>query len=205
MMKKNYLVAAISITFLLLSCFLNYSCKKEVDYPDQVQMLQNAEMELGDFVKLAPMYWYGSAWPVDAELDLKWSDDMYYSPERSLKMSSSVSYDTAFAYWTQIISYAIPNNQNIKLTIMIKTEDLEGSGIAMLIRADNTRTQSVLAFETTEGKMDIKGTFDWTEFSIEMNSVPDLTNRIYVFFIYLPKTTGTAYFDNAELTYMVSK
>ena len=85
--------------------------------------------------------------------------------------------------------------------VKIKAVSLEGSGVAIAIRADNRSQQEVLKFAATEGTTDITGTFDCKEYSLVMVSVPELTNGIFVFFIYLNTTTGTVYFDDAELTY----
>jgi hypothetical protein len=200
-MKKEH-IYEIACTVIILFLFPIYnSCNENDENPEPIQLLQNSDMELGNIGNSGPQYWNNYVWPGGGIFDFLWSDDVYFSPTRSLMISSTVSYDSIGGIWEQILNYGIPHNKNIKLTVKIKAESLEGNGAGIGIRADNSTQQEVLKFESTEDVIDIKGTFNWKEYNIEMDSVPDATNEIHIFLMYFPKTTGTVYFDNAELTY----
>ena len=202
-MRKRHLFA-VSCTAFIFSLFLLYfSCDNNNDEvnPQLIQILQNSDMELGNLGNTRPQNWQIHSYPEGGQHDFVWTDQVYYSPTRSVMISSSISYDSIGAGWMQVLNYNIPHNQDIKLTVQIKAEELVGDGASIIIRADNTIQQEMLKFASTEGDIDINGTFDWKEYSIEMDSVPEATNIIYIWLAFLANTTGTVYYDNAELTY----
>jgi len=205
-MRNRHLQLIIGIAILLFISLSYYSCnnEKEDEDPEPVQLLRNTDMESGIFDDLdrwGPQYWFDFVDPPDGDLDFAWTEDEYYSSARSLMISSSISYDSTAGGWGQFINSGIIPNQDITLTVKIKAEDLEGLGVAIAILAIKTPQYEGLKFVSTEGTIDIKGTFDWKEYSLVMNSVPDQTNALFVYLIYLPQTTGKIYFDDAELTY----
>ena len=206
-MRKRHPHILIYFVFIFFISLLCNSCNKNEDddnVPEPVQILHNTDMEsgiYGDLDKWGPKYWFDFVDPPDGDLDLAWSEDVYYSSTRSLMISSSISYDSTAGGWGQFINSGIITNQNIKLTVKIKAENLEGLGAAILIIAYKTPQYEMLKFESTEGTIDINGTFDWKEYSLVMDSVPEETNAMFVYLIYLPQTTGTVYFDDAKLTY----
>lgn len=200
-MRKRH-IFEVSCTAFILSLFLLYfSCNNndEKVIPEPIQILQNSDMESGNS---EPQNWKIHSFPDGGQHDFVWTDQEYHSTTRSLMISSSISYDSIGAGWMQILNHSIPHNQDVKLTVRIKAENLVGDGAAIIIRADNTNQQDMLKFVSTEGDIDITGTFDWKEYSIEMESVPNDTNIIYVWLAFLPHTTGEVYFDDAELTYI---
>ena len=186
------------LSIILLFVFIS-SCNKEDDPEPTIQLLLNSDMESGTN---SPYYWGWYSYPSDTEEDFEhtWADGESYSPIKSLEISSDIPYDSAFSYWVQVVRN-IPHNKDVKLTVKVKGINLEGEGVSIAIRADDTTTQSMLQFETTDDRIEIKGTFDWTTYSVEMENILDDVNLIYIFLIYHSNTTGTVYFDDATLTY----
>ena len=201
-MKKRYIFEICCTAFIFSLFFLYFSCDNDDEVnPQLIQLLQNSDMESGINNNTWPQSWGINIFPEGGQYDFVWTDQVYYSPTRSVMIFPPISYDSIGAGWMQSLNHSIPHNRDIKFTVQIKAENLVGEGAAILIRADNSIQQEMLKFASTEGDIDINGTFDWKEYSIEMDSVPDYTNIIVVGLAFLPKTTGTVYFDNAELTY----
>ena len=198
-MLSNKFFLLVSIVFLLFSFLMYSSCGEDDPEPTTIQLLLNLDMESGTN---SPYYWGWFSVPPEAEDDFKhtWTDGEYYSPTKSLEISSDIPYDSTFSSWVQTVRN-IPHNKDVKLTVKIKGINLEGEGVSIAIRADDTTIPSLLQFETTQDRIEIKGTFDWTTYSIEMENILDDVNLIYIFLLYHPNTTGTVYFDDATLTY----
>ena len=121
------------------------------------------------------------------------SKDFYFALE-------TYSFDTAHAsFFMQTIKTPIPKGKQLILRSKIKAENLTGQGVSIAIRCEGP--ESMVAFASTEGKTKIEGSFDWKEFSVVLDKVPDETNQLHVFLLYLPATTGKVFFDDITLTY----
>ncbi len=127
------------------------------------------------------------------------SNEESFSPVYSLKISRT-NIDTAkIWYWYQKYSGKIPVGLDLTLKAKIKGLNLSGNGASIAIRCDGATPD--LQFETTQSVVNINGTFDWTTYTVSLSNVKSNVTSIYVFLIYLPKTTGTVYFDDVTLTY----
>jgi hypothetical protein len=104
------------------------------------------------------------------------------------------------SYWYQNFLGIIPRGKTLTLKAKIKAEDLSGQGASIAVRCDGD-TAGNLAFSTSQGKSDISGTFEWKEFTVTLDKVPENTRSIIIFLIYLPNTTGKVSFDDVILTY----
>ena len=95
--------------------------------------------------------------------------------------------------------------EKIKLTVNIKTENLEGPGVAIALRCDGPEVNGQIQFSqfvTSQGTIPIKGTKDWTKYTVELDQkVRPGIETINVYFLYLEDTSGTVYFDDASLIY----
>lgn len=178
------------VALILLALTGLISCKD--DAPKTQQLLVNPNVESGN---INPNLW-GSAGS-GGVINHEWSSSEAYSPTRSLKISNDVSDADNFWYWYQLYEGVMPKGKDLVLNVKIKGKNITGKGISIAIRAD--RPSNTSQFSTTEGKQLISGTFDWTEYTVRLNSVADDANKIFVFLIYLPENTGEVYFDDINL------
>ncbi|MCP5062295.1 MAG: hypothetical protein GY936_07525, partial [Ignavibacteriae bacterium] len=83
----------------------------------------------------------------------------------------------------------------------VKSENISGEGIAIAIRCDDTITPRNVAelFSTTQNNVKIEGTFDWSTYSVSMDTIPEDIKSITIYLIYLRNTSGTVYFDDINL------
>ena len=123
-----------------------------------------------------------------------------FSPTHSLKIARTIVDTTNIWYWDQIYSGIMPTGQTLTLTAKIKGVNLTGEGVSIVIRGDGA-DQSTLQFATTQGDISITGTFNWSTYSVSLSTLSTNVYRIVIFLIYLPKTTGTVYFDDIKLTH----
>jgi gamma-glutamyltranspeptidase len=103
-------------------------------------------------------------------------------------------------FWSQTIT-DIPVGKRLKLTAKIKTEDITGTGVSIAIRCDDsTYNEKAKMFATTEEKVSIIGTNDWTQYQVELtDKVTPNIRSITVFLTLLPKSGGTVWFDDISL------
>jgi hypothetical protein len=182
----------------LLSCG-----KKDIIVPTQV--LLNTDIESGG---TKPDYWFVNPGTSGAYTGT-WTDEESSSKAHSLKISANATQTTDFAYWVQTYSQTtvgatLPFGKDLTLSLKIKGKDLVGQGLSIAIRADNALTPTSSAgstFVTTQGNVQINGTFDWKTYTVKMSNLRSDALYVYVFLVYLPNTTGTAYFDDVTLTY----
>ncbi|MEJ2614350.1 MAG: hypothetical protein P8Z35_05305 [Ignavibacteriaceae bacterium] len=162
-----------------------------------VTTLVNGDMELG---KYSPdNWWFGSA--DNSLFSFKWDTSEYLSANHSLKISSSNSGEK-FSFWGQTISANELIGKKITLNVNIKTVNLDGQGVYIAIRGDDTNppTGNAEVFATTQGKKQISGTFDWKKFNVTLDNVPSDIKSLTFYLIYGIKTSGSVYFDDASLT-----
>jgi hypothetical protein len=118
-----------------------------------------------------------------------------------IKIDTTTEADN-FIFVTQTYKGNIPTGKQLKLTAKVKTENLTGEGAAIAIRCDDDVVVAADQFTTTQGEILIKGTQDWTTYTVELTErVRSDIEAITVYFLYLPKTEGTVYFDDVSLIY----
>ncbi len=159
--------------------------------------MMNGDLESGND---SPDFWWAGV-SKSSNFNYEWSTDEHLSPGHSIKISSDESED-AFAYWAQTIAAEDLLNQKIRLTANIKASDLSGNGVYIAIRGDETLTPmgSAESFASTQGHVQIDGTFDWKQYSITLNNVPPDTKSLTFYLIFGENTSGTVYFDDLSIT-----
>lgn len=173
------------------------SCRE--DEPDPIQLSLNGDMESGSGF---PESWFNfKGTDGTGNYSVEWTNNDYRSPSRSLKISSAAKIADSFAYWGQQKCGNIPKGKSVTLKARIKG-NLSGAGVSIAIRCDPAGTgSSSLLFVSTQGNTEITGTFDWREYTLASEAVPDATSCILVFLVLLPNTSGEVYFDDVALTY----
>jgi hypothetical protein len=74
----------------------------------------------------------------------------------------------------------------------------------LAIRADKTLLplDQMLLYATTRDSAKITGTLDWEEFVLTAaEKLPPTAKSISLYLLYLPRTTGAAYFDDIRLEF----
>lgn len=104
-----------------------------------------------------------------------------------------------YSFLSQTVTTPIPKGKQLVLRAKVKAEQLTGAGANLVVRCEGL--QGVLVVASARPQISIAGHFDWKEFSIVLDKVPDETNTIQVLLSYLPATTGKVYFDDITLTY----
>lgn len=165
-----------------------------------VELLRNGNVESGGGT---PDYW----WSVNAgagNARLSWSTEAALSGTRSLQISSdSVTAADPLVLWAQTAAGNIPVGQRLTLTVPMKLVNVSGSGIAIVIRADNTPTPADKAemFSTSQGRFAIKGTRDWTPYTVKLPALTADIQSVTIYLLFLGGTSGTVYFDDISLWY----
>lgn len=67
-----------------------------------------------------------------------------------------------------------------------------------MLRGD--KGEKTAFFVSTEGKIAITGTKEFTEYNVTLDSFPGNIDNLVFFLVYHPKTTGSVYFDDVSLT-----
>lgn len=179
--------------FLCLLICMFISCKKEDTF--QTQLLKNSDMELNSSLDQS---WVSGGNGTEAGFIYGWTNEESFSPVNSLNISRTVIEAENYWYYEQIYSREIPLGRDLMLNAKIKGVNLVGRGISIAIRCDGADPN--IQFETTQGVKTINGTFDWTNYSVKLHKVNSAVTSIHVYLTYLPKTTGTAYFDDVTLS-----
>lgn len=188
-MKKT-LHSTLILSILLISFS---SCNDESSRPDVIQLLINSSSEAGS---QSPNKWYANSGSYLTE----WSSDHSFTGSKSLMISSDNDVGN-FGYWTQSVRNDIPHGRRLRLSCMIKLDNVDpnSEGVSIAIRGDGDDNKSVF-FYTTQGDIPIRGNHDWEKYSIDMKSeIPETVNSLLVFLILLNDTYGTVYFDDIAL------
>lgn len=176
------------------------SCKKDEVKPNEVKLsdlILNGNAETGSTI---PNNWWNSTG--QGKYNVTWTDEESFSPTKSLKISTQKTESSTFAHWAQTFNGNIPTGTSITLKVKIKG-NLKGTGVSIAIRGDDATSVNGFAkqFATTQGTSPISGIFDWTDYSIKLNTIDPSIQSLTIYLIYLPDTTGNVYFDNVSLTY----
>ena len=118
----------------------------------------------------------------------------------TLGMAASTITDTA-SYCSWAYSFYPPTSlrvgRSLTLKAKVRLENVQGKGISLVLRGDRN-SQPVVLFATTEGQLPLKGTADFTEYSITLPYSASV-DYLIVYFVMLPKTTGTATFTSVSV------
>lgn len=186
-----------NIRCLLFFVFiLVLACKKEEKTSDEivipVQLLGDTNAEF-----LGGSFWYST--PASIGFFIGRIDNESLSPTHSFTISRTTPDSVNIGYYAQIYSRQMPVGDNLTLEAHIKGVNLEGEGVSIMILC-NDENNTPVQFVSTEGTISITGTFDWTPYTIDLVDLQSSVKTIYIFLIYLPNTTGAAYFDDITLT-----
>lgn len=159
--------------------------------------LVNGDFESGTLVP--DNWWTGGTY--HNSISSEWSATNSSSPSHSAKLSSNVPSGN-FAFWAQTFSAENYIGSMINLGVKIKAENLEGKGVYIAVRGDSEAQPggSAELFATTQGKIDINGTFDWTSYQVSTDKVGKDIKWITVYLIYGDSTSGDVYFDDVAIT-----
>ncbi|RZM18905.1 MAG: hypothetical protein EOO88_39520 [Pedobacter sp.] len=135
-----------------------------------------------------------------------YSTEAASSPTHSIKVSCKAApSDSTYQLFQQTLyTSSTPISTGAKLTLKakIKTVNLQGEGISMAMggtKGVNDNYASTFFLES-KGKVAITGTNDFKEYTLTFDSFPANTYSFYVLFFFLPKTTGTVYYDDITLS-----
>jgi hypothetical protein len=160
-----------------------------------VLSLQNGDVEDGSY---RPDYWWNGGYP---GFDWEWTSEYSVSPSHSLKISRGGADESSFGFWAQTFLATDYFQATLTLRGSIRLDGAVGEGVAIAIRGDDTYVPSgrAEAFATTQGKVLIAGSQEWTEYSVTLENVPSSIKSITIYLIQLPYTQGTVYFDDISL------
>jgi hypothetical protein len=163
-------------------------CKKD-DKP--VQHLLDTDLE-----NASAGFWY--ALNDTTGFNIALTNGESHSPTHSATVSRNTAADNLISGLGQSILSDIPAGKTVILEAWIKGVNLTGKGAAIAIFCYDGN--SVLQYISTEGNQSVKGTFDWTKYSVTLTNISADTQTIWVYLMYLSGTTGKVYFDDITLT-----
>jgi len=171
-------------------------------------VLINGDFEANPFTQI-PLWHSGilkNSKTTPSTYTVDYSTEAATSPVHSVKVScDAVKSDSTYQILERVVytrDVPIPEGAKLTMKVKIKTANVQGNGISFLFGGFwyingvvvNNFTSS------TEGKVSIKGSNEFTEYTLTCDSAPKDLYAVYVDLIYLPKTTGTAYYDDMSLT-----
>lgn len=124
------------------------------------------------------------------------------SGARSLSLSDIAGSTGFFSFWAQTLPVGNVAGMTLELSVEIKTSDVRGEGIALAIRGDDQslRNADAEAWATTRDSILIQGTQEWTRYSVQLSDLEATIDRVTVYLMFLPNTSGIVYFDDAVLS-----
>jgi cytochrome oxidase assembly protein ShyY1 len=206
-MKTAHLLLALLITMALLQ-----ACKKEDTPPQTIaNVLINGDMEVSPYTDWGSYLGKNSTVNPNKYV-VDYSTEAASSPVHSIKVSSdAVKNDTTYQYFQQVFKLTdrpIPAGSKLTLKVKIKTANIQGNGVSIAMGGNQAITNAngqitdvkSTFYTSTEGTTSIKGTNDFQEYTLTWTSLPATTTHLYVVLFYLPKTTGTVYYDDVRLS-----
>ena len=189
-----------NLLFILLVITI-LSCKKNNATVEPAELINNGNIENG-FKNW--FFGYDNSHPKNPNnYAFGFTEEFAASPKNSLKINcNKVTNDTAFCFYSQSIPTTnIRIGSKLTLKVKVKTLNMVGEGISIAIRGDKTGANLQSAFfKTTQGVTQISGNQDFKEYSVSLESYAGNADQIILFLVYLPKTTGSVYFDDVSLT-----
>ncbi|MBN1798105.1 MAG: FecR domain-containing protein [Spirochaetales bacterium] len=145
---------------------------------------------------------YKSSWNFSGpEEFFSLSSEHAFNGSHALKIALPDPTSEIFA-WHLTLTKNLPVNNKLSLKIRVKTHMLQGQGAALAVRADETVFPSnrILLYNTTRDQIVITGSSDWQEYTLALKGkIPANTKSISIYLLYLPRTTGSVYFDDIRL------
>jgi len=131
------------------------------------------------------------------------SSEHTFSGSYALKIALAEPVSEIFA-WYLTLTDKLPLNKKLTLKVHIKTQELQGQGIALAVRADGTPfpEDHILLYNTTRDQLIITSRSDWQEYTLPLTDIiPPSTKSISLYLLCLPRTTGSVYFDDIRLEF----
>ena len=186
------------LAFLVAAMLILTFCKKEEEKKEEIipidaQLLGDTDVEL-----LGSQFWTTSA-SINGFINGR-VEDISRSPTHSLKLSRTVADPLLSANIMQNYQRQMPTGEDLTLTAHVKCVNVTGTGVAIAIVCldDKFARMQIAATDTISG---LKGTFDWTPQSVVLQDMKTNVRYLRVMMLYLPNTSGTAYFDDFSLTH----
>ncbi|MCH7992266.1 MAG: hypothetical protein IIC35_07600 [Gemmatimonadetes bacterium] len=133
----------------------------------------------------------------------RYSGEQAHSGDRSIELGAATHGGPGiFGYTGQRIEVGDLTGVKLVLTAYIKLENVVGQGVSLALRGDdpNQSWGSAEVFSTTQRKIDISGSGDWAEFSVELQGIDSSIGIITAYVVFLPETTGTVFVDDVRIT-----
>ncbi len=178
----------------VLLCVLATSlagCRKD---DDTVQLLDDPSLNNGQNF---PNNWY--------YLQNNSNHKFFWSPKADNPKDFYFAIETGtldavnYSVFIQTVKTPIPKGKQLVLRAKVKAEQLTGLGADLAIRCEGP--QGLITGALSQPENPIKGDFDWKEFTVVLDKVPDETTSIVVALLYERSTTGKVYFDDITLSY----
>lgn len=102
---------------------------------------------------------------------------------------------------------SIEEGLGLKLKAKVATENLEGEGVAIILRTLSGRTEAldISAANSTRNTTNILGTQSATLYEVDLSYYPSDVQQIELMFQILPNTAGTVFIDDINLDIMEVK
>ena len=193
------------LTTAIISCLFQGCQKQEPQIETPSNLLTNGDFEAYPFQEWSSSLGK-SAKTNSNTYAVEYSLEAALSPTHSIKVSSdAIKNDTTFEYFGQsLLTSKVPLAEGAKLIMKakIKMANIQGNGLAIAIGGNYfvNGVYSTAFYSSTEGKTSITGTSEFKEYTLTFEGVPKNLYSVYALVFYLPKTTGTAYYDDISLT-----
>ena len=160
----------------------------------ETNLIQNSDMEDGK-----NFFWAGSN--ASANYSLTYTDEESNSSTHSLMVQSNGAEEKKFAYWAQTLKLPDVASKKLTASVSIKFSDVNGSGVALAVRGDDTEAPSGAAevFTSTQGRIVKTGSGDWQTLEVSLDDISDDIKSITIYML-LSSQNGTVYFDDLSLT-----
>jgi hypothetical protein len=190
-----------SICICVVFALLTVNCKKEAVKKRKVQLLENSSVDIFNQGWKFIYKYYGNINTGNVnEYEGEYSKNVAYSQPYSLKLKClSLKSQEGYCSWTQtVLKPDIPDGSKLILKAKIKLDNIQGKGIGLAILGIDTSNNREFFFTTSEDRLLIKGTSDFKEYSLVLDSYK-AAPEVAVFIHLLDKTTGTVYIDDVTL------
>jgi hypothetical protein len=127
------------------------------------------------------------------------SNTNYVSAHHSLSIQAPAGGVTdGFSYWVfSVDPSGITTGSELELKVKVKLDNVTTGGVSIVLRGDVGGSQGF--FKTTQGVVDIKGTQNFTEYTVSQPYFPAKVSTLYIFLVFFGNSTGTVYFDDVTL------
>ncbi|HEY7544462.1 MAG TPA: hypothetical protein VID27_06255 [Blastocatellia bacterium] len=169
-----------------------------ITFPARAQVDFNGGFEAGEE---RPEGWFESSLPDIAQhVAFAWDDQIHHSGRRSVSVTIEEGhppFQAAYNWTTTVPDFE--RGAIYELRGWVKTERM-GDSAWISVQCWNKKEKKMLAFATTYGNLQVKGTTDWTEVSV-MFQVPKKTKvvRIRAGIATNFNTGGKAWFDDIDI------